>query len=127
MFSFDLFSAYFVQWKVLQQEVAAGVASAVDAQVNWDGLVQIRWSDYIEKDSSSNSSNSSSKVVDVSPVYPGNRSVYAYEQRVLDESTVKEYFYESLLFGWCLIGACSRAVVMGEEAVPTATTTTANT
>ena len=97
---------------MLQQEVAAGVATAVDSQVNWDGLVQIRWSDYIDDQ------DSSSKVVDVSPVYPGNRSVYAYEQRVLDESTLKEYFYESLLFGWCLIGACSRAVVMGEEAVP---------
>ena len=104
---------------MLQQEVAAGVASAVDSQVNWDGLVQIRWDDYIDQPTNSDGSSSDSgSVVDMSPVYPGNRSVYAYEQRVLDESTVKEYFYESLLFGWCLIGACSRAVVMGEEAVP---------
>ena len=113
---------------MLQQEVAAGVASAVDSQVNWDGLVQIRWDGYnVDKDQDSGSGSGCSDVADMSPLYPGNRSVYAYEQRVLDESTVKEYFYESLLFGWCLIGACSRAVVMGEEAVTSTPATSATT
>lgn len=79
----------------------AGLAEAVDAAVNWDGIV-------------------------VHPAlqspYPGPlRVVEDWETRPLSGSAraLTEYGYESLVFGWCLLSACGRAIALGNTPVAT--------
>ena len=48
-------------------------------------------------------------------LYPGDRKLQTYETRKLDESTLKEYTYESLLFGFCLINAMTKLIFFQEE------------
>lgn len=78
-----------MQWRATQHEAALGVLKAVDASVSWEGAI----------------SEPPAYLSTFSPYsYPGVRNISSFELTAVDATTVKSYTYESILFGFSLLG-----------------------